>query len=165
MTRITLPSGITSIPNYAFNECTSLTKIIIPDKVTSIGTRAFSWCSTLRRVEIPASVTSIGENAFISCSSLEYVIVPDTTKDFGKSIFKDCPKPTVVTSESSPCADTANRKRIIPGYYSQTAGGNLRAPHRALQARDKEEVRNEGRVSAYAQSKQQLRITRKTTPE
>ena len=43
LTSITIPDGVTSIGDYAFEEC-SITSITIPNSVTSIGDRAFSEC-------------------------------------------------------------------------------------------------------------------------
>ena len=37
VTDLVIPDGVTSIGNYAFSGCTSLTSIVIPDSVTSIG--------------------------------------------------------------------------------------------------------------------------------
>ena len=62
--------SVTSIGDYAFYNCSSLTSITIPNSVTSIGSGAFSFCSKLTSVTIPNSVTSIGDAAFYSCSSL-----------------------------------------------------------------------------------------------
>ncbi|MBO7267040.1 MAG: leucine-rich repeat protein [Bacteroidaceae bacterium] len=42
--------------------------------VTSIGEWAFGYCSSLTSITLPASVTSIGTYAFFSCSSLESFI-------------------------------------------------------------------------------------------
>ena len=52
---------VTSIGDYAFAYCDSLTSVTIPDSVTSIGNRAFYDCSGLTSVTIPDGVTSIGE--------------------------------------------------------------------------------------------------------
>ena len=60
----TIPNSVTSIGNYAFMLCESLTSVEIPNSVTIIGSEAFEYCSSLTSVEIPNSVTSIGVYAF-----------------------------------------------------------------------------------------------------
>ena len=77
---------MTSIGNYAFEECTGLTSVTIPNSVTSIGDLAFSECSGLTFVTIPNSVTSIGGCAFAYCENIENVYcyaeeVPSTDFD------------------------------------------------------------------------------------
>ena len=67
---VVLPNSITSIGEYAFAWCESLTSIIIPDSVTSIGNCAFEWCSSLTSITIPDSVTSIGNYVFSGCNYL-----------------------------------------------------------------------------------------------
>ena len=69
----------TSIGEYAFVECTSLTSIDMPNSVTSIGEGAFGECSGLTSVTIPDSVTSIGYDAFYGCSSLTRVEINSNT--------------------------------------------------------------------------------------
>ena len=68
---------ITSIGDYLFYDCASLTSVTIGNSVTSIGDYAFSNCSGLTSVTIPNSVISIGGSAFYNCSGLKKVIVPD----------------------------------------------------------------------------------------
>ena len=48
--------SVTSIREYAFCECPSLTSVTIPNSVTSIGERAFYDCSGLTSVTIGNSV-------------------------------------------------------------------------------------------------------------
>ena len=77
--------SVTSISDYAFQFCTSLTSIVIPDSVTSIGEGAFAFCSSLASVTIPNSVTSIGDEAFSNCDSLTSITV-DENNEYYKSI-------------------------------------------------------------------------------
>ncbi len=42
---ITIPNSVTTICDYAFDDCTGLTSIIIPDSVTTIGNYAFQECT------------------------------------------------------------------------------------------------------------------------
>ena len=68
-------TGVTTIGNAAFFECSGLTSINIPNSVTSIGIQAFSGCSSLASITIPSSLTSIGSNAFDDCTGLTSIIV------------------------------------------------------------------------------------------
>lgn len=70
---------VTSIGNYAFQNCSGLTNIVIPDSVTSIGGSTFYKCSSLTSINIPSGVTSIGSNAFNGCNSLASVTVNAAT--------------------------------------------------------------------------------------
>ena len=58
---------VIAIGNNAFEYCSSLTSITIPEGVTSIPQDAFEYCSSLTSVTIPQSVTSIGAWAFSDC--------------------------------------------------------------------------------------------------
>lgn len=87
---VTIPSGVTSIGNYAFNNCCSLASFTIPSDVTSIGTYAFSGCYSLASVTIPSGVTSIGNSAFSSCYSLASVTIPSDVTSIGNSAFSSC---------------------------------------------------------------------------
>jgi hypothetical protein len=69
----TIPANVTSIGDYAFSFCQSLTGVTIPDTVTSIGERAFDACTSLTSITIPNSVTSIGWSAFWQCHYLSSV--------------------------------------------------------------------------------------------
>lgn len=61
---LTIPSTVTTVPNYAFQNCSSLTSLVIGEGVTTIGKNAFAGCSAMRNVSIPSTVTTIGGNAF-----------------------------------------------------------------------------------------------------
>ena len=74
---VVMEPGVTSIGEYAFEGCRSLTSVTIPDGVTSIGAWAFFDCTSLTSVTIPDSVSSIGEYAFRGCTGLTGVYITD----------------------------------------------------------------------------------------
>ncbi len=78
------PDGdiVTSIEEFAFDNCEQLTRVAIANSVKSIGEGAFSSCLALTTIEIPDSVTSIGNYA-LSCHALTSICVEE-----GNSAFK-----------------------------------------------------------------------------
>ena len=90
----TIPNSVTSIGNFAFDSCTSLTSIAIS---SSIGDWAFSGCSGLNKVAIANGIINIGCYAFEFCSSLTTVTIPDSITTIGKHTFDDCTSLTDVT--------------------------------------------------------------------
>ncbi len=87
---VVIPDGVTSIGDWVFSHCSSLTSITIPDSVTSIGEWAFAGCSNLTSVTIPDSVTSIDSSAFYQCSSLTSITIGDSVTSIGGGAFYDC---------------------------------------------------------------------------
>ena len=73
-TSFTLPSTVTSIGDYAFENCKSLIYITLNDSLENIGDYAFRGCTSLESIEIPDSVTYL-YGAFDNCSSLSYVYI------------------------------------------------------------------------------------------
>ncbi|MBQ7567126.1 MAG: leucine-rich repeat domain-containing protein [Oscillospiraceae bacterium] len=87
---VVINSGVTSIGDYAFAYCSSLTSVTIPRSVTSIGEGAFGLCSSLTSVTIPDGVTSIGNYAFYSCINLMSATIPDSVASIGDGVFSEC---------------------------------------------------------------------------
>ena len=87
---VKIQNGVTSIGDYAFDNCTSLTSIEIPSGVTSIGDGAFAYCTSLTSIEIPSGVTSIRDHAFDNCTSLTSIEIPSGVTSIGNSAFKNC---------------------------------------------------------------------------
>lgn len=81
---------VTSIGDYAFDDCTDLSGVTIPDSVTSIGKSAFSGCTGLTSVIIPDSVTSIGSMAFNGCMGLTKITIPNSMMYIGYRAFIGC---------------------------------------------------------------------------
>ena len=73
-----IPSGIETIGDSAFSNCSSLTSVSIPDSVTELGNRAFEFCYGLTDVFLPNSVVSIGDDAFLCCTHLSSISIPES---------------------------------------------------------------------------------------
>ncbi|MBE7091453.1 MAG: leucine-rich repeat domain-containing protein [Clostridiales bacterium] len=99
LTEIVIPNSVTSIGNYAFEDCDSLTTVTFGDnsQLTSIGNYAFEDCDSLTEIVIPSSVTSIGRNAFRYCDSLTEIVIPNSVTSIGSYAFRDCVSLTTVT--------------------------------------------------------------------
>ena len=88
--KIVIPESVTSIEDYVFYYCNSLTSVTIPNSVMSIGKRAFDSCNSLTSVVIPDSVTSIGNAAFCRCRRLMNVTIGKCVTTIGFLVFFGC---------------------------------------------------------------------------
>ena len=95
--KVVIEDDVTSIGNYAFSGCSSLTDITLPSSVTSIKSCAFYKCSQLASIEIPSSVTSIGNSAFRNCTGLTSITIPESVTSIGDSAFRNCTGLTSIT--------------------------------------------------------------------
>jgi hypothetical protein len=97
ITSVIIPSGVTTIRDYAFYYCNMLEEVTIPEGVTSIGKSAFCRCSSLEEVTIPNSVIYIGQYAFQYCSGLTSITIPSGFTNIDKEAFRYCSGLTSVT--------------------------------------------------------------------
>lgn len=123
ITSITIPEGIISIGDIAFEFCTIKT-MVIPDSVTSIGYGAlrfcpsfetvtlsknitrierqtFYGCTGLKNMVIPDGVTTIEYEAFLGCDNLESIYIPSSVSFIREDAFYYCPKLTITCYENS----------------------------------------------------------------
>lgn len=80
-----VPDSVTTIGNYAFSSCSSLTAVTLSNNIKSIGYYAFINCHSLTSIYIPDNVNLIGEAAFIGCSKLSKIEVSNQNQNY-KSI-------------------------------------------------------------------------------
>ena len=128
----TIPDGVVSIAEDAFNRCSGLTSITIPSSVTEIGGWSF-WFTGLTSINIPASVTYIGENPFAGCAALTEITVEEGNPIFDSRNGCNAIVRTSTNELLSGCQNT-----LIPNdvtrignnafYYCSTLSGELVIP-------------------------------------
>lgn len=96
-TSYTVPEGVTTIDEHAFNQCRRLLSVSIPEGVTSIGENAFYRCEYLTDIVLPDSLTELGGGAFYCCNALTDVTIPDGITTLRISTFWGCGNLTSVT--------------------------------------------------------------------
>ena len=101
LTSITIPDSVTNIGDYAFMRCSSLTSVTLGEGVTSIGDSAFYDCESLTIITLGDGVTRIGGGAFLYCSSLTSITIPDSVTSIGGHAFYDCTSLTSITFPKS----------------------------------------------------------------
>ena len=106
-----IPDSVTSIGDYAFDGCTSLSSIVIPDSVTSIGNSAFSGCTSLTTIRVEEGNTVYDSrnncNAIIETSTNRLIfgcastIIPDSVTSIGECAFSYCTSLTSIVIPDS----------------------------------------------------------------
>ena len=105
-----LNSGITTIPEGCFIQCSGLTELVLPDTVTSIATVVLAG-SGIETVTIPDSVVKIDDFAFIKDGSEINIVDKLQGKDDENSAVNTDPakKITIITTEGSFASTFARR--------------------------------------------------------
>ena len=80
LVQVVIPDMVISKNKGHFQNCSLLQQVIITEQykdiveiVSTIPDNAFDWCSSLRQISLPETISVIGEYAFRSCQSLQNV--------------------------------------------------------------------------------------------
>ena len=122
---ISFDNDVVSIPNEAFNGCTTLTTIVLPNSLSTITYSAFSGCTSLTSITIPDSVTEIGSYAFRDCTSLTSITIPDSVTKIGESAFSGCTGELIVNCNISSATDSKNGVFYGADFTKVTIGDSV----------------------------------------
>jgi hypothetical protein len=103
LTELIIPSTVTSISQYAFQGCSSLTgDLVIPNTVTSIGQYAFSDCSGFNgSLFIGNGIQTISPYTFAGCTGFTgSLILGVQVNNIGDRAFENCNGFTLLISEN-----------------------------------------------------------------
>ena len=96
--RLTIPSTVKEIPEYAFLGLNA-DKVILEEGVSKVGRRAFHENCFIKELLLPESLISIGECAF-SCSMIKELVIPENVRFIDDYAFCDCPILEKITIKS-----------------------------------------------------------------
>ncbi len=85
----TIPAGVNTVGEAAFEGSTGLTDVVIPESVTNMGMEVFCQCGKLVNVIIPSSLTNIPDYAFDYCGRLTSVFMEGNAPSVGQYMFYD----------------------------------------------------------------------------
>lgn len=97
---LTVLSSVTTIGDFAFVGCTSLTTINLSEGVTSLGDSAFERTS-LERVVLPRSMTSIGSRAFADIETLSRIVALTDINFVADDVILGCRGVSILTPENN----------------------------------------------------------------
>lgn len=93
VTSVSMPECITSIGQYACNECGSLETVVLPTNLDDFsGWCIFRNCRNLKNIAIPENVTEIPNGTFKYCRLLEEINIPNGVEAIKVSAFVCCDK-------------------------------------------------------------------------
>lgn len=82
-------TGLTSVEDHAFANCSNLKSVIVPKNVTTLYNAAFIDCKYLS-VVLPEGLTSIGNECFRNCFYMKDIKLPESLTSIGSAAFGDC---------------------------------------------------------------------------
>lgn len=76
-----LPTKLSEISTFSFNDFNSLESITIPATVKEIGESAFQRCMKLKNIVLQEGTTTLGNESFGQCINLDYIYIPESVNE------------------------------------------------------------------------------------
>ena len=109
------------VPDYAFNQCTSLNSITFGNHANFAIKYSFTYCTALEELTIPSNVSTIDQCAFRGCENLKTVIFEEGCKKLDNQVFQDCVKlekvvlPSTLTDVGNGTSWTGHPEDVFDG--------------------------------------------------
>ena len=89
---VTIPSGVTSIAQYAFYQNTAVTSVVMPNTITTMADSVFTGCTNLANVTLSNNLSNVSDHAFAGCSNLTDISFPSSITQLSGGAFNGCTK-------------------------------------------------------------------------
>lgn len=97
---VVIPSSVTRIEGNAFKNCNNLVNVTLPSTINYIGYSAFAG-TKIKSMTIPNSVTTIDYDTFNGCYDLQYVTIPNSVINIMSYAFNNCSSLSSITIPNS----------------------------------------------------------------
>lgn len=104
LSNVIIGEGLTVIPQYCFQDTTSLLSMNIPSTVTKIG--AYAFRNSAIDPVLPNGLLSIGGESFGNCGATS-ITIPDTVTKINSGAFRYCSKLGTVVIKGNPMCDAS----------------------------------------------------------
>ena len=111
---VTLPDGVKTITNGAFDNCRHITAITMPESVVTVG-RAFLNCESLEHISVPEMLSIIEYCTFMGCANLKWVYLPNNVVIIKDKAFEGS-SPVIYCDEDS-YAEMYAQENGLPYQY------------------------------------------------
>ncbi|MBQ6708614.1 MAG: leucine-rich repeat protein, partial [Clostridia bacterium] len=95
---VTVPASVKVLGIGAFSE-SNTESVAFASGLETISERAFYNCSDLKAVTLPSSVKTIGDYAFFGCEEITSVNLPKNLVNLSSSAFNNCPDLSEITAD------------------------------------------------------------------
>ena len=109
---VVVSDGVTSIGNYAFDNCQKLEKVTLGGDVEVIGEQAFSACVALKKLTLPQSLKEIKSTAFYG-TGLTSINIPASVETIETGAFLNNYSLTSISVDKNNAAYSSDSKGIL----------------------------------------------------
>ena len=116
LTSVTIPDGVTTLPDKCFYDCDNLHEANLPNFLTSMGSYCFSNCD-LYQMHFPATLRGVSDFCFCDNKNLTKVVFEEGPSYVGYESFSNCER----LGESEPVVLPGTMRTIYQyGFYGCT---------------------------------------------